>query len=321
VKTNFFSVLFIPIFSFSIVIQSAGQSATPSSGQSSPQNSSQSPALAPVVPSSISTASAPSQVKSYGLIAVPEILPGILAGYLGREELPNSLVLVPPAPTPGSAAYALDEEVSRQDLALMGSPRWDLAKLDADLTFPGAAGTFSCAIGVPISEAETPHLYMLLRRSLTDAGLSTSAAKAQYKRSRPFVENQQSTCTPDQEARLTKDGSYPSGHATAGWAWALILTEIAPARADAVLTRGRAYGESRLICNAHWQSDVAEGRLMGASTVARLHADAAFRDDLEAAKTEYAVALAKGLKPSRDCAAEAAALTIHPGVETKPAIR
>ena len=315
-KTNLLSALFIPIFCVAVAIQSMGQSAA--------QSPAQSPATAPpipVLPSSISTASAPSQTKSYGLIAVPEILPGILAGYLGREELPNSLVLVPPAPTPGTAAYALDEEVSRQDLALMGSLRWELAKLDADLTFPGAAGTFSCAIGVPISEAETPHLYMLLRRSLTDAGLSTGAAKAQYKRSRPFVENQQSTCTPDQEARLVKDGSYPSGHATAGWAWALILTEIAPAKTEAILARGRAYGESRLICNAHWQSDVAEGRLMGASTVARLHADAAFRDDLEAAKTEYAVALAKGLKPSRDCAAEAAALVIHPAADAKPGVR
>jgi len=50
---------------------------------------------------------------------------------------------------------------------------------------------------------------------------------------------------------------------------------------------------------------------MGASTVARLHADPGFKDDLEAAKLEYAVAVAKGLRPTRDCAAEAAALEIH----------
>ena len=53
---------------------------------------------------------------------------------------------------------------------------------------------------------------------------------------------------------------------------------------------------------------------MGASTVARLHADVGFLGDLDAAKTEYAVAVAKGLKPSRDCAAEAAALAIFPAV-------
>ena len=117
-----------------------------------------------------------------------------------------------------------------------------------------------------------------------------------------------------------KDGSYPSGHTAIGWAWALILTEIVPSRTDAILARGRAFGDSRLVCNVHWQSDVNEGRVMGASTVARLHADVGFRGDLDAAKTEYAVAVAKGLKPSRDCAAEAAALAITPAAETKPVV-
>jgi acid phosphatase (class A) len=252
-----------------------------------------------------------SEVKSYGQITVPEIVPGFLAGYLEHSALPNSLSLVPPKPEAGSAVYKLDEAVSRSNLALRGSKRWEQAALDADLRFPGVAGTFSCAVGIPITEADTPHLYTLLRRSLTDAALSTYAAKNKYKRTRPFMENNQPTCAPDQEESLRKDGSYPSGHTTIGWTWALILTEIAPGREDAILSRGRAFGDSRLVCNVHWQSDVNEGRLMGASTVARLHADPGFEDDLEAAKTEYAVAVAKGLKPTRDCVAEAAALEIH----------
>ncbi len=47
---------------------------------------------------------------------------------------------------------------------------------------------------------------------------------------------------------------------------------------------------------------------MGAATVARLHADAAFRADLAAAKKELATVRAQGLSASRDCRAEAAAL-------------
>jgi acid phosphatase (class A) len=53
--------------------------------------------------------------------AVPEIHPGILAGYLDPETLPNSLVLIPPPPAEDSAALALDEEVSRNSLALRGT--------------------------------------------------------------------------------------------------------------------------------------------------------------------------------------------------------
>ena len=115
-------------------------------------------------------------------------------------------------------------------------------------------------------------------------------------------------CTPEERKSLLESGSYPSGHAAAGWAWALILAEIAPERLDAILARGLAFGESRVVCNVHWESDVAAGRILGAGVVARLHADAGFRQDLEAAREEVAAARAKGLKPRRDCADEAAAL-------------
>ena len=239
---------------------------------------------------------------------VPEIRPGILAGYLKSDALPNSLLLLPPPPAQGTAAFALDEEVSRKSFALRGTPRWELAIEDANYKFPEAAGTFSCALGAPITEQDMPHLYMLLRRTLADAGLSTYAAKNHYQRTRPFMANGEPICTPDEEEDLRKDGSYPSGHTALGWAWALILSEIAPERIDAIIARGRAFGESRNICNVHWHSDVVEGRFMGAAAVARLHADPAFQTELEAAKAEYAVVRAKDLKPTRDCQKEADAL-------------
>ena len=243
--------------------------------------------------------------------AVPEIHPGILAGYLPSEALPNSLALLPPPPAEGSVAFELDKEISRESFALRSTPRWELAIEDANLKFPEAAGTFSCAMGIPISEQDTPHLYMLLRRSGTDAGFSPYTAKKHYQRKRPFMVNGEPSCTPEDEGHLRKDGSYPSGHTAIGWAWALILTEIAPDRADEILARGRAFGESRNVCNVHWRSDVVEGRFMGAATVARLHADTAFRDDVEASKAEFAAVRATGLKPTRDCRAEADALTYH----------
>ena len=247
-----------------------------------------------------------------GPAPVPEIHPGILQGYLPTEALPNSLTLLPPPPVEGTAAFALDKAVSRASLELRGTPRWDLAIRDANLMFPEAATTFSCAIGAPITEKDTPHLYMLLRRTLADAGLSTYKAKKHYQRPRPFTVNQEATCTPDEEDTLRTDGSYPSGHTALGWAWALILCEIAPERCDAILARGRAFGQSRVVCNVHWQSDVNEGRFMGAATVARLHGEPEFLAAVEAAKLELATVRAKGLKPLRDCVAETAAFGAPP---------
>ena len=220
--------------------------------------------------------------------AVKEIHHGLLEGYLSPEDLPNSLELLPPPPAEGSAAFALDQDISQGNLALRGTPRWDQAIEDANLVFPEAVAAFSSVIELPISEEETPYFYLLLRRTLTDAGLSTYAAKNHFVRVRPFVVNGEPICTPEDEELLQNDGSYPSGHTAIGWAWALILCEIVPEEADAILARGRAFGESRMVCNVHWQSDVLEGRFMGAATVARLHADPVFLADLKIAKAEVA---------------------------------
>lgn len=254
------------------------------------------------------TASVPPQKRG----TMPDLWPGSVAGYLTKEEAPDSLTLVPAPPAAGSAALAADEEANRRGLALRGSPRFAQATEDANLTFPRAAGAFSCALNGPVTEADTPHLYLLLRRVLSDAGYSTSRAKNEYKRQRPFLMNKEPTCTPADEAELAKQGSYPSGHSAAGWAWALVLAELAPDRADAILVRGRAFGQSRVVCNVHWQADVNEGRIMGAATVARLHADPAFAADLEATKKELAAVRAKALAPVRDCRAEADALAGAP---------
>ena len=250
-----------------------------------------------------------SSARKSTLEPVAEIRHGILKGYLPMESLPDSLSLIPAAPIEGSATLKRDEAVSRNNLELRGTPRWDLATEDNNLMFPEAAGTFSCALNAPVSEQETPQLYRLLRRTLADAGLSTYTAKNHYKRTRPFVVNGQPTCAPDDEAALRKDGSYPSGHTAIGWAWALILSEVSPEQAGNILARGRAFGQSRVVCNVHWQTDVNEGRFMGAASVARLHSDPVFRSAIVEASRELQEVRARGLSPQRDCDAEARALS------------
>ena len=229
-------------------------------------------------------------------------------GYLSAAMMPNSLTLLPPPPAAGSGALARDAESAKAAVALHGGPRWTQATQDAILTFPAAAETFSCAVDAPITEAETPRLYVLLRRVMSDLGRSVYPTKNQYKRARPFTLNGSPQCTPELDGPLRADGSYPSGHSAIGWGWALVLAEAAPDRADQVLARGRAFGQSRVVCNVHWLSDTEEGRVMAAGVVARLHADETFRADLAAAKAELAKVRAAGQKPARNCATEAAQL-------------
>ena len=163
---------------------------------------------------------------------VEEIKPGILAGYLDETEHPDNLALLPPHPKPGTAAYRSDEAAVQATFPHRGSARWQQAIKDANLQFPEAAEAFDTALGFKVTETDTPYLFQLMRRTLADAGLSTYGAKNVYKRERPFMSNGRPIGTPEEEAGLRKDGSYPSGHTAIGWAWALILCEVVPERTD-----------------------------------------------------------------------------------------
>jgi acid phosphatase (class A) len=93
---------------------------------------------------------------------------------------------------------------------------------------------------------------------------------------------------------------------------ALLLAELFPDRATEILARGRAYGESRVICRVHTVSAVEAGYVAGAAATAVLHGQAEFRRDLEAARAELAHVRADA--PPADtarCRAEARALA-HP---------
>jgi acid phosphatase (class A) len=241
---------------------------------------------------------------------LPQVRPNYVIGYLQQAgDLPDSQAIVPRPPAPGTAAFAADEELYKATRKLRDTPRWVQATKDADLLFPAATDVFSCALDMPISAEATPHLNMLLRRVRADASRSTDRAKDFYKRKRPFAFYNEQNCTPREKF---KDDSYPSGHASIGWGWALVLSEIAPDRANAVLARGLSFGMSRVVCGVHWKSDVEAGRIMAAATVSRLHVDPVFTAQLAAARKEVEQARAAGLKSPRNCAAEAQALATGP---------
>jgi len=229
---------------------------------------------------------------------------GLLEGYLPPDSVPDSLRLLPPPPGQGSLAYDLDVANAESTFPLQGSARWEVAAIDANLHFPEAAAIYSCTLGIPITKEGTPRLYTLLQRTLSDAGLATYKAKNNYQRSRPFMVNGKPICSPNEEKMLRGDGSYPSGHTAAGWAWALILSEIAPERRDAILARGVEYGKSRYICNVHWLSDVQASQVIASGTVAQLHNDPVFRADLRAARAEVQAMRRQGLSPNGDCELE-----------------
>lgn len=226
------------------------------------------------------------------------------SGYLPRAALPDSLVLNPPPPAMRSQAWKRDEEGAKAAVAIRGGTRWQQAILDADLFSPTATGLFSCAAGIPIEPQTAPKTVAVLRKMAADLAMAVYPTKRRYQRDRPFVTNKQPVCTPQDRSVLARDGSYPSGHSAIGYGWGLALSEIVPERAAQLVARGRAFGDSRRVCNVHWLSDIEEGRVVATAVVARLHAEPAFRADMDAARAEAASLMRR---PMADCAREEAA--------------
>ncbi len=200
------------------------------------------------------------------------------------------LDILPPAPKPGSAEDEADRAAFRASRTLAGSPRWQQAIGDIDESVPAILADFSPAAGRPLSPAATPALARLLTRLRGDVAAAVNAVKPVYARKRPFLADAGVICQPRRALEHSFD--YPSGHTSWGTSVALVLAELMPARSTPILTRGRDYGDSRVICGAHNASAVAAGRQAAAAVVARVHGDAAFRRELEAARVELDTASA-----------------------------
>ena len=108
---------------------------------------------------------------------VPELGHGLMEGYLHGEPPLNSAAFLPAPPSEGSARQQADDAASEALLRLEGSARWGQAASDADLHFPAATPIFTCALGATVSKAQTPALYRLFQRSLTDLGLAPTRPK------------------------------------------------------------------------------------------------------------------------------------------------
>ena len=209
-----------------------------------------------------------------------------LSGYFAANPLDGKAILGPP-PAPDSPHGKADRAMFEETRKLEGSARWKTAIQDNDLWGGGALKRFSCAMGVSLDEKQTPATLRILHRVELDVRTVGTPAKDFYDRKRPLIGNDAPLCVPREDWMKT-NASYPSGHSMTAWSWALILTELAPARADPLLTLGRESGESRVICGVHFQSDIEAGRSLGAAMVAKLHTDPAFLADMAAAKRELA---------------------------------
>lgn len=207
---------------------------------------------------------------------------------LDSLQMPNAVHFLPPPPDTASAAFQYDRAQYRWGKEQRKDPvRLAIAVGDAVWSVDNICKIYSGVLGIDISQENTPAIYRMLTLGLLTTDQAGKLPKNHYMRTRPYVFFNEPTIYPSDEKWLRTNGSYPSGHTILGWSAALLLTEVAPDKADTILARGYMYGQSRVIAGYHWQSDVDAARLVASAAVARLHADKRFLKLMKKARKEY----------------------------------
>jgi len=208
--------------------------------------------------------------------------------YYSVEEMPDLIKCLPPPPSFNSPEFSYD--VVRYQwgkIQRLDSVRAAIAKRDAVWSYDALLAEFNVPFGMTISKTETPEIWKLLVSSLSTTDPMRVAPKAFYHRLRPFEMYEEHLLSPETEAELSGEGSYPSGHTMRGWLVAMLLAEINPARADTIFARGWMYCESRVIEGAHWQSDIDATRVGASIGCAALHSSPEFLEQMAKAQDEF----------------------------------
>ena len=206
--------------------------------------------------------------------------------YVDIDRMPNALAYYPAPPETTSAQFAYDVAQYKWGKSMRAdSARAALAVAQAVDNVADMAKLFSEPFGMEISSWKTPAIMNVLERTVKT--IRTGKFKNHYRRQRPFDRFNEPTLIPEHEDNLRKNGSFPSGHTARAWTFALVLVEINPDAADALLKYAYEWGQSRVIAGYHWQSDVDASKVIVSAGFARIHGEPEFLADMQKAKAEF----------------------------------
>jgi len=207
--------------------------------------------------------------------------PGSKPALLAPDALlPQTLLPPPPA---DDSAQGQAELAETKRLTLESTPE---VKAAADHDGANENVTLFADTVPGFDVAKLPATKKLFDEVANEEELRTKLFKTYFARKRPYQRDTSIALCPSEGKGTTKPTSYPSGHTTLGFSEGVILADLIPEQGQAILSRAKLYGEHRLVCGAHFRSDIAAGQALGTALALKLMDVPSFRADFDTAKAE-----------------------------------
>ncbi len=190
-------------------------------------------------------------------------------GHFVKADRFDIATLLPAPPAPGSLAAETDLE------AVLAAQTWRTPEQVAwaKLIEHDNAFNHASVLGAWFTRENLPRTAEFLRDVTDDVNAVGALTKILHARPRPPLVDARVTPV----VGLPASGSYPSGHATRAYVWALALAEIFPEQREALLERAHRASWGRVIGGVHFPSDTISGRILAEAVMAELKKSAAFR--------------------------------------------
>ena len=215
--------------------------------------------------------------------ALAAAAPGGKAPLLGPADLDPALVL-PPPPAAGSVqARAELAELHAAEAARSAADEAD-ARLDGETK---NATIFAVVLGPNFDLPKLPATQALLAEVRASEKAAVDRGKDEFRRQRPYaVDPSLKSCKRNDDPL----SSYPSGHTSMAFSEGQVLARLVPEKAGPILERAARYGQSRIVCEQHFRSDVTAGQELGTLIAERLMQKPAFATAYVLARRELVAA-------------------------------
>lgn len=194
--------------------------------------------------------------------------------------------LVPPPPKDGADMQKAELAEVQRVYASRSPERRVQAEWDdkhEDITL------FASTLGPQVELAKLPATSRLLSTVQNEQSVVINMGKRYFQRRRPWAIDA-SIVPCDYKPGAAPLTSYPSGHAGLGYSLGFVLAQLMPEKAQAILARAQDYAYSRVVCGAHYPSDIEASHVLATETVMMMMRSPAFTAQFEAARAELRAA-------------------------------